>query len=86
MFWMQTTLLNFVLLYCDFKCSLFVSWLSYVCLQACLSLVYNVDADTKQILQIVAKSVLLLVWLAVSLAILHLLMRQVGYQLSSMLL
>ena len=86
MFWMQTTLLNFVLLYCDFKCSLAVSWLSYVCLQVSLSLVYSVETDTEQIMQIVAKSLLLLVWLAVSLAILHLLTRQLGYQFTKMLL
>ena len=78
MFWMQTTLLNFVLLYCDFKCSLATSWLSYVCLQASLSLVYDVEADTEQVTQMVLKSFLLLLWLAVSLSILHLLMLQVG--------
>ena len=77
LFWMQATLINFILLYCHFKASLAVSFLSFICLQVSRGLIYE-QLSGEEIKQILGIGMIILIWLTVSLGVIHLLTRKLG--------
>ena len=73
--WMLLTLLNYILLYSNFKWSLLVSALSLATFQTGSYLVYTRDLD---ISHLVGHICVLLVWLVISLGLIHKLTLTIG--------
>jgi hypothetical protein len=80
--WMQTTLLNLVLFYSSFTPSLIVSFISLVWLQVSRLLIYE---DHESLIFIVFSTLLLMLWLAVILGIVHLITLICGDKFTSLL-